>query len=319
MLAARRSRGARAAIMFASAAIAIALAIPAAAGPTLRTLAGSRVPFATSEAFVRPASESSRMSFQVFLGLKDPAGAATTLAAVSDPRSASYARYLSPAAFRARFSRPASDVRTVASWLRAQGFWVGRAPLNHTYIPVRGSVAQIQRAFDVRIGEYRVRGQLLRAPSGAPSIPAALAGLVRGVLGLDDTTMVAAGVPEIDSGGLDGLPAGRARRLGGGRRRAEGKDRGFTAGAGWLVEAAARGDRVAGITWCSVSLREVARRLAGLGFCWGKDVVARMMRGEGCGLQVMSRWEHRAARPAGGEPGTAVSPRSIRLPLPVPW
>src|SRR6266705_911074 len=54
-------------------------------------------------------------------------------------------------------------------------------------------------------------------------------------------------------------------------------------------EAATRGDPMAEITWCSLSLREMARQLAGLGFCCGKDAVARMLREEGYSLQGMSR------------------------------
>src|SRR5712691_10547561 len=128
--------------------------------------------------------------------------------------------------------------------------------------------------------------------------------------------MVAAGVREIGSGGLDGL---RARRPGGGRVRVEEMDGGLGPGWGGLAEAAMRGDPVAEVSWCSLSLREIARLLAGLGFGCGKDAVARMMRGEGCRLRGMSRWKRQAPRPAGGEPGSAVSPWSIGPPLPEPW
>ncbi len=106
--------------------------------------------------------------------------------------------------------------------------------------------------------------------------------------GVSETT-VAAGVSEIDSGGLDELPAGRVRRPGGGRRRLEEKDEGLRPALRGLAEAATRGDPMAEITWCSLSLREMARQLAGLGFCCGKDAVARMLREEGYSLQGMSR------------------------------
>jgi Rhodopirellula transposase DDE domain len=106
--------------------------------------------------------------------------------------------------------------------------------------------------------------------------------------GVSETT-VAAGVSEIESGELDELPPGRARRPGGGRKRLEEKDRGLGPALKGLAEAATRGDPMAEITWCSLSLREIARQLAGLGFCCGKDAVARMMRAEGYSLQGMSR------------------------------
>ena len=106
--------------------------------------------------------------------------------------------------------------------------------------------------------------------------------------GVSETT-VAAGVSEIDAGGLDELPPGRARRPGGGRKRAEDKDPGLRPALRGLAEAATRGDPVAEITWCSLSLRDLEREMAALGFRCGKDAIARMMREDGYSLQGMSR------------------------------
>jgi hypothetical protein len=106
--------------------------------------------------------------------------------------------------------------------------------------------------------------------------------------GVSQTT-VAAGVAEIEGGELDGLPPGRSRRAGGGRKRAEDAQPGLTGALRGLLEAATRGDPVAEITWCSLSLRDIGRQMAGLGFGCGKDALARMLRAEGYSLQGMSR------------------------------
>ena len=106
--------------------------------------------------------------------------------------------------------------------------------------------------------------------------------------GVSETTG-AAGVSEIEAGGLDGLPRGRSRRPGGGRKKAEDAQPGLTRALRGLVEAATRGDPVAEITWCSLSLRDIGRQMAGLGFRCGKDALARMMREDGYSLQGMSR------------------------------
>ncbi len=102
-------------------------------------------------------------------------------------------------------------------------------------------------------------------------------------------TMVAAGVCEIEAGELGALPPGRSRRAGGGRKRAEDTQPGLIQAVRGLLEAATRGDPVAEITWCSLSLRDIAGQLAGLGFGCRKDALARMMRQEGYSLQGMSR------------------------------
>ena len=106
--------------------------------------------------------------------------------------------------------------------------------------------------------------------------------------GVPETT-VAAGVAEIDAGRLDGLPRGRSRRPGGGRKKAEDAQPGLTGALRGLVDAATRGDPVAEITWCSLSLRDIGRQMAGMGFWCGKDALARMMREDGYSLQGMSR------------------------------
>ena len=106
--------------------------------------------------------------------------------------------------------------------------------------------------------------------------------------GASETT-VAAGVSEVESGELEGLPPGRSRRPGAGRRRLEDKDPGLRAALRGLAEAATRGDPMAEVTWCSLSLRDLERELAALGFGCGKDAVARMLREDGFSLQAMAK------------------------------
>jgi hypothetical protein len=106
--------------------------------------------------------------------------------------------------------------------------------------------------------------------------------------GVSETT-VAAGVSEIEAGELEALPPGRSRRAGGGRKRLEDKDPGLRPALQGLAEAATRGDPMAEITWCSLSLRDIERQMILLGFRCGKDAIARMMREDGYSLQGMSR------------------------------
>jgi hypothetical protein len=100
---------------------------------------------------------------------------------------------------------------------------------------------------------------------------------------------VAAGVAEIESGELDGLPPGRSRRPGAGRKKAEDGQPGLRVRLRELAEAATRGDPVAEVTWCSRSLRELEEQLAASGFRCGKDAVARMLREDGYSLQGMAK------------------------------
>ena len=101
---------------------------------------------------------------------------------------------------------------------------------------------------------------------------------------------VAAGVSQAeDEDGLGALLPGRARRPGGGRKKLEEKDPGLGPALKELLEAATRGDPVAEITWCSLSLRDLERQMARLGHRCGKDAIARVMHEKGYSLQGMSR------------------------------
>jgi DDE family transposase len=103
-------------------------------------------------------------------------------------------------------------------------------------------------------------------------------------------TTVAAGAAQARDPGTPGVLApGRARRPGAGRPKAEDAQPGLTPALRELAEEATRGDPVSEITWCSLSLRDLERRMAARGFRCGKDAVARMLRGLGYSLQGMAK------------------------------
>jgi subtilase family serine protease len=119
------------------------------------------------------------------LRLRNGAALDAFIAKVSDPRSAGYARYLSPRQFRARYSPTAADVAAIRSFARANGLTVGRVPANRMYVPVSGTVAQAERAFSTRLDRFRVDGRLVRAPVRTPAVPASIAKLVVSIEGLN--------------------------------------------------------------------------------------------------------------------------------------
>ena len=123
----------------------------------------------------------------VVLATRDPAGLAGFAAQVSTPGSAAFHRYLTPAGFARRFGAPASEVASVAKALRRQGLKVGAVAANHLVIPVHGSVAGIEHAFGTELSAYRLAdGSLGWAAATPAEVPAALAGSVTNVLGLDN-------------------------------------------------------------------------------------------------------------------------------------
>jgi len=163
-------------------------------GAAPRAVAG-RPDWAIRTNLVRRAAAGEHVDLAVVLGFRDPAGVAALSAAVSDPRSPEYGRYLTPAQFIARFSQPAATVAKVAAWLRSQGLSVGQVPANRLYVPASGTVALVERAFGTRLNYYRRGSAVVRGPASSPKVPAALAPDVRGVMGLARTTERPLGVP----------------------------------------------------------------------------------------------------------------------------
>jgi Rhodopirellula transposase DDE domain len=98
---------------------------------------------------------------------------------------------------------------------------------------------------------------------------------------------VMAGAAELADGAQ--VVRDRSRRPGAGRPAAEDAQPGLRQALLELAEAATRGDPVAEVTWCSLSLRDLARQLAARGFRCGKDAVARVLRAEGYSLQGMAK------------------------------
>jgi hypothetical protein len=99
-------------------------------------------------------------------------------------------------------------------------------------------------------------------------------------------TTVAAGAAEAAAPAA--LAPGRSRRPGAGRPGA-GDTPGLKEALDGLLEEGKRGDPVLAVTWSILSLRDIARQMALLGFSCSKDTVARLMREDGYSLQGMSR------------------------------
>jgi subtilase family serine protease len=129
------------------------------------------------------------IGFRVYLGWRNEPGAEALPRAVSDPKSPSYGKYLSPSAFRQQFAPTQAQVGAVQSWLRSQGFTVDYTPQNNHYVEAEGTVAQAQSAFSTTFGMYKVQGKTVRSPSTAVSIPDTLTSSVTGIVGLDNSSV----------------------------------------------------------------------------------------------------------------------------------
>jgi subtilase family serine protease len=151
------------------------------------TIAGTVPAWANASNFVGAANASTQIGFRVYLGWQNEAGLAAFIQSASDPRSAAYGQFLTPAQFRSQYAPSGAEANAVAGWLTSQGFQLVYIPANNHYVSVEGTVAQATRAFGVQFGTYRVAGMTLRAPSSNITVPSNIAGYISGEIGLDES------------------------------------------------------------------------------------------------------------------------------------
>ncbi len=104
--------------------------------------------------------------------------------AQQNPSSPLYHQWLAPAEYGAQFGVSDSDLAQVTAWLTAQGFTVDEIPQGRQLVVFSGTAGQVFDTFHTEMHTYRVNGAEHIANSQDPQIPAALAGVVSGVVSL---------------------------------------------------------------------------------------------------------------------------------------
>jgi uncharacterized protein (TIGR03437 family) len=106
------------------------------------------------------------------------------LAGQQDPSSANYHKWLSPEQYADQFGVSRNDLNRITAWLQSQGLQVKRVARSRAWIQFSGTAGQIGAALHTQINQYVENGAVRYANVSDPSIPAALAGMVRGFFGL---------------------------------------------------------------------------------------------------------------------------------------
>ncbi|MFF3953579.1 protease pro-enzyme activation domain-containing protein [Streptomyces sp. NPDC001890] len=167
---------------------ALALGIPNASADSAPggrdALQGTKPAWATAGADLGATSDSGKVSVRVHLAGRDAKGLAAYAAAVSDPQSASYGKYLSAGQAQARFGATQQQIDQVSQWLKSNGLTV--TGTNRHYVSATGEVAAAEKAFGTQLRNYRKGSRTYRAPASTASVPAALSDAVLAVSGLDN-------------------------------------------------------------------------------------------------------------------------------------
>jgi subtilase family serine protease len=164
-------------------------------GPGQGRLPGSAVPFTSRTPVTGYVAGGQRLTVQLWLK-PDVAAAERYATAVATPGSMLFHRYLSPAAYTARFGASKAAASGVESWLRGEGFTGITADSGRAYVRATAPVSVINAALRIRLTLYKPSAAVnagryrLRANNRAVWLPAAVAARVLGVSGLDNAAPV---------------------------------------------------------------------------------------------------------------------------------
>jgi len=108
------------------------------------------------------------------------------LARQQDKSSTDFHAWLSPSQLGSEFGPSPADLQKLMEWLESHGFRVARVTHSGMAIEFSGTAGQVKEAFHTPIHSYLVSGEKHYANASDPQIPAALAGVVKGISTLHD-------------------------------------------------------------------------------------------------------------------------------------
>lgn len=152
---------------------------------------------------VAPAAATHIMTVGISVQRPDPQAVNNMYNEIYDASSPLYHHFLTPAQFDQQFGLPATEITAVEHWLSAGGLNVRSASGDGTYYTASGTVADLERLFDVSIDTYRYDGKTFLANDVAPSVPKDLP--IDDVLGLDTVQSFS---PASVTGAVSNLPSG---------------------------------------------------------------------------------------------------------------
>ena len=135
---------------------------------------------------VRRLAPEASLSLALGLPLRNREALTNLLEQLYDPASPRYRHYLSSGQFTEQFGPTEAEYQAAMAFARANGLEVTATHSNRILLDVRGSVRNIERAFQTTLGVYQhpTEPRTFYAPQNEPSVPAGVP--IQDLSGLDD-------------------------------------------------------------------------------------------------------------------------------------
>jgi hypothetical protein len=125
-----------------------------------------------------------RMILQLAPSAEQDRKAAKMVAAMHDPSSPSYHKWLTPSQFGQQFGVTDYDAAQVQHWLQGRGLTVHEISQSRRFIVFSGTVSQVEDAFATQMHTYSFKDKTFISNSSDIQIPATLQAVVKGVVRL---------------------------------------------------------------------------------------------------------------------------------------
>src|SRR5579871_587005 len=156
----------------------------------LVALSGHLPPVIAQANAIAPTDAEEQVPLALTLPLRNEALLDEILTRLYDPNDPLYGHYLTSQQFRDNFAPTQADYNALAAFARAQGLSVTHSHSNRLLLNVSGPAAAVAQAFHVGLMRYRTANHTeFRAPTSEPQVPASIARVLSGVIGLDNAAL----------------------------------------------------------------------------------------------------------------------------------
>lgn len=137
--------------------------------------------------FVDNVEDGRTISMTFILPLRNQEELEKTIKSLYDPSDPKFGRYLTSEEFLDRFAPTSEDYEKVVSYAGELGLTVSDRHANRTLLNVTGTAKTIETGFNLGLREYTAKGgRKFYAPNENPEVPTEIAGIITGVVGLDN-------------------------------------------------------------------------------------------------------------------------------------
>lgn len=139
--------------------------------------------------FVEPLAAATSVPLTFVLPLRNQHLLEELLQRIYNPADENYGKYLTSDEFTEMFAPTQEDYDKVIAYAKSAGMNVVNTHPNRTLLNVSGVAQTIQSAFNVNLNVYQANNRKFHAPDKEPEVPAHIASVINGIVGLDNSAV----------------------------------------------------------------------------------------------------------------------------------